>query len=91
MMATVEKFSIALTPELANDVRTAVKNGEYASSSEVIRDALRDWRRKRAFQVQELNELRSLWQAGMESGHGQYGSMEDIKQAARKCLDEDNK
>ena len=36
-MATVEKFSIALTPELANDVRTAVKNGEYASSSEVIR------------------------------------------------------
>jgi len=91
MMATVEKFSIALTPELANDVRMAVKNGEYASSSEVIRDALRDWRRKRAFQVQELNELRSLWQAGMESGHGQYGSMEDIKQAARKCLDEDNK
>jgi len=90
-MATVEKFSIALTPELANDVRAAVKNGEYASSSEVIRDALRDWRRKRAFQVQELNELRSLWHEGIKSGHSRYGSMEDIKQAARKRLDEDNK
>ncbi len=78
-MAAVEKFSIALTPELANDVRTAVKSGEYASSSEVIRDALRGWRRKRAFQVQEINGLRSLWYEGMESGHSRYGSMEEIK------------
>ena len=41
-MATVEKLSIALTPEMVKEVRMAVKNGEYASSSEVIREALRD-------------------------------------------------
>mgnify|MGYP001604329124 FL=1 len=41
-MSTVEKLSIALTPEMAKEVRTAVDSGEYASSSEVIRDALRD-------------------------------------------------
>lgn len=34
-MSTVEKLSIALTPEMAREVRAAVKNGEYASSSEV--------------------------------------------------------
>ena len=83
-MPTVEKLSIALTQEMAKEIRMAVKNGEYASSSEVIREALRDWHRKRAFQDQEIEELRSLWREGVKSGKGRYGSMEEIKQAARK-------
>jgi len=41
-MANVEKLSIALTPEMAATVRQCVERGEYASSSEVIREALRD-------------------------------------------------
>ena len=90
-MPNVEKFSIALTPEMAKEVRMAVKSGEYASSSEVIREALRDWHRKRAFQDQEIEELRSLWREGVESGKGRYGSMEEIKQAARKRLAENDR
>ncbi|MBL3529635.1 MAG: type II toxin-antitoxin system ParD family antitoxin [gamma proteobacterium endosymbiont of Lamellibrachia anaximandri] len=85
-MATVEKLSIALTPEIAKEVRMAVKSGDYASSSEVIREALRDWRRKRALQDQEIKELRGLWREGVESGDGRYDSMEEIKRAARKRL-----
>lgn len=46
-MSTVEKISIALPPEMVSIVRSAVATGEYASSSEVIRDALRDWTYKR--------------------------------------------
>jgi antitoxin ParD1/3/4 len=42
-MSTVEKISIALPPEMVAVVRSAVDTGEYASSSEVVRDALRDW------------------------------------------------
>jgi len=90
-MATVEKLSIALTPEMAKEVRMAVKNGEYASSSEVIREALRDWRRKRALQDQEIEELRDLWREGVESGKGQYSSMEEIKQTARRRLSENDR
>ena len=90
-MATVEKLSIALTPEMAKEVRMAVKSGEYASSSEVIREALRDWRRKRALLDQEIEELRGLWREGVDSGKGQYGSMEEIKQAARKRLAESDR
>ena len=85
-MATVEKLSIALTPEMADEVHTAVKSGDYASSSEVIREALRDWRRKRTLQDQEIKELRGFWYEGLENGESQYGSMEEIKQAARKRL-----
>ncbi|MEG7522486.1 MAG: hypothetical protein M3H12_05225 [Chromatiales bacterium] len=52
----------------------------------MIREALRDWKRKRALQDQEINELRGLWREGVESGSGRYGSMEEIKQAAHKRL-----
>lgn len=90
-MATVEKFSIALTPELAQSIRTAVDSGEYASSSEVIREALRDWRRKRALQDQEIEEMRQLWREGRESGKGQYGAIDEIKRAARDRLGKTNK
>jgi len=89
-MATVEKLSIALISEMAEEVRKAVQSGEYASSSEVIREALRDWRRKRTLMEQGLEELRGLWRQGLQSGKGQYGSMEEIKQAARKRLDEND-
>ena len=90
-MATVEKLSIALTTEMAKEVRMAVKSGDYASSSEVIREALRDWRRKRALMDQEIEELRGMWREGVESGKGRYGSMVEIKQAARKRLAENDK
>lgn len=89
-MTTVEKLSITLTPEMARDVRMAVKSGEYASSSEVIREALRDWHRKRTFQDWEIEELRRIWRKGAESGKGQYGSIDEIKQAARDRLDDNS-
>jgi antitoxin ParD1/3/4 len=46
-------------------VRDAVATGEYASSSEVIRDALRDWTHKRTLRQQGLAELRELWQEAL--------------------------
>ena len=46
-------------------VRGAVQAGEYASSSEIVRAALRDWRHKRALQDQELGELRAQVQEGL--------------------------
>ena len=61
-MATVEKISIALPPEMVTIVRQAVETGEYASSSEVMRDALRDWTHKRSLRQQGVAELRQLWQ-----------------------------
>jgi len=85
-MAHVEKLSIALTPEMAAVVRQCVENGEYASSSEVIREALRDWKLKRSLQQNELAELRSLWQAGLASGPGRLANMNAIKAEARQRL-----
>ena len=85
-MANVEKLSIALTPEMATLVRQAVESGDYASASEVIRDALRDWKLKRAFDREMVEELRRLWQEGIDGGLAEPLDMEAIKREARARL-----
>jgi antitoxin ParD1/3/4 len=85
-MAHVEKISIALTPELAAAVRAAVANGDYVSSSEVVREALRDWQFRRALHQKELEELQHLWHEGMASGPGTLADMAAIKAEARRRL-----
>lgn len=67
-MANVEKISVALTPEMAADMRKAVESGEYASASEVMRDALREWRTRRDERARAMEELGRLWDEGIASG-----------------------
>ncbi|YAG11413.1 hypothetical protein NSTC745_00667 [Nostoc sp. DSM 114161] len=85
-MLNVEKISVALTAEMAAFVRDVVESGEYTSSSEVIREALQDWKQKRLLQLQNIDEVRHLWQEGIDSGAGQYTDIEAIKQEARRRL-----
>jgi antitoxin ParD1/3/4 len=67
-MANVEKVSITLTAEMAAAVRKAVESGEYASTSEVMRDALRDWQTKRTISGFGLAEIGHAWREGLASG-----------------------
>lgn len=79
-MANVSKISIALTSEMADLVDRAVDSGEYASGSEVIREALREWKMRR----ETRDELRRLWDAGLESGPGGFRDVAAIKREARR-------
>lgn len=90
-MSNIEKVSIALTSEIAATVRDAVASGEYASSSEVIREALREWKLKRTLLQSDIEELRSLWKEGLSSGRGAMQSMEAIKREGRHRLVKDTK
>ena len=67
-MAQIERLSIALPTPMADAVRQAVEAGEYASTSEVIRDALRLWESRREFRERDLAVLRERWDAGKASG-----------------------
>src|SRR5580658_7057257 len=58
-MAGIERLTITLPSEMAAVVKGAVEGGDYASSSEVVREALRDWKLKRALQLQELAALKA--------------------------------
>ena len=78
------KLSVALTPELTQLVQQAVATGDYASTSEVIREALREWKHRRTPHVQHPDELRQLWAEGLASSPGRHASIEDIKHEARR-------
>jgi antitoxin ParD1/3/4 len=69
-MPAVEKISIALPPEMVATIRKAVETGEYASSSEVVRDALHDWAMMRDLNRQSLGELRTLWRQAFDETPG---------------------
>jgi uncharacterized protein len=43
----IEKVSVAISSELLRAVRGAVASGNYASTSEVMREALREWKARR--------------------------------------------
>jgi antitoxin ParD1/3/4 len=67
-MGAVQKMSIALTEELARDVEAAVASGDYSTASEVVRDALRTWKRERADREAATARLRRLVEEGLASG-----------------------
>jgi antitoxin ParD1/3/4 len=83
-MANVEKLSIALTPEMAGLVRIAVESGEYATSSKVVREALREWTQRRALQPRDIEELRLLWEEVRASGPGRFKYTDAVKAEARR-------
>lgn len=86
-MATVEKITIALTSEMAVFVRSAVDAGEYASTSEAIRDAVREWKERRDLLGYTVEDLRALVQEGIESGPSSRTTMTEVKAAARERLE----
>ena len=53
-MAQIERMSIALPTPMADTVREAVEAGEYASVSEVMRDALRLWGARRELHQRDI-------------------------------------
>ncbi len=66
-MSKIEKLTVTLPPDLAKQVETAVAEGEYGSSSEVIHDALQLWTDRRAL-ARDLPTLRAAWRDGKASG-----------------------
>ncbi len=58
-MSDIERLTITLPRDMAALVRRAVDDGDYASGSEVVREALRDWKMKRAMQLKEMESLKA--------------------------------
>ena len=85
-MASVVKISIALSSELLETVKKAVASGRYASASEVVREALRDWNLRQPLREAEVERLRTAWTEGLKSGRSQPFDIEQIKKRARERL-----
>jgi len=64
-LAEIERMTITLPSEMAAVVKGAVEGGDYASNSEVVREALRDWKVKRALQARDLASLQADIDVGL--------------------------
>jgi antitoxin ParD1/3/4 len=85
-MPEVQKVSIALTGEQLGALKAAVETGEYATTSEIVREAIRDWQFKRELRQEDLKRLRQLWDQGKTSGAAKPADFEDARREARKRL-----
>ena len=57
--SSIERMTVTVTPEMAGAMRSALGDGAYASNSEIVREALRDWQHKRRLRESELAALRA--------------------------------
>ena len=85
-MAGIEKISVALTAEQIAALKGAVDAGEYATTSEIVREAVRDWQLKRELRKEDINRLRDLWDQGLASGSGGHVNMRELRDEARARL-----
>jgi antitoxin ParD1/3/4 len=65
-MANIERVTISMTAEMAAVVRAAVETGSYASTSEVVREAVRDWTESRDVDRRALASLLTMIAEGDE-------------------------
>ena len=85
-MPDIQKVSIALTNEQLTALKAAVETGEYATTSEAVREALRDWKWKRDLRNDELNRLRQQWQQGKASGAAAPLNLSAVRKEAQQRL-----
>jgi antitoxin ParD1/3/4 len=88
VMSKVEKISIALTADMLAAVNQAVESGRYATVSEVVRDALRDWIDDAEQSKLKLEQLRKLIADSHISGAMPYGGVDGIIADGRRYLDQ---
>lgn len=61
----VEKLSITLPTEMVNAIKSRVDAGAYASTSEVLREAMRTWLRLQEEHEERLSSLRAQVQQSL--------------------------
>ncbi len=66
-MAKLERITVTMPEEMAAKLRAAVDAGSYATTSEIVREALRDWsdyQDRRQAAVERLKEMVEEARAG---------------------------
>lgn len=59
MITSFERRTFALPAEMIATIKQAVKDGEYASTSEAVQEALRNWEARRQVMRIALSELKA--------------------------------
>jgi antitoxin ParD1/3/4 len=79
-------IKVSLTEELARFIDAQVASGRYASSSEVVQEALRLMKRFDRAELEKLHWLQDAWREGLDSGDAGEIDFAELKQEARRRL-----
>ena len=79
-------MNVSLTDELSSFIKAKVSSGRYASSSEVVREALRLMEQRDYMEAEKLRSLQKSWQAGIDSGDAGELDFAELKKEARRLL-----
>lgn len=71
-------MTISLSPQQAGRIEAAVETGDYASNSEVLRDALRLWENREERRIAEIGRLKRAYDEGIASGEGRSVTTEQL-------------
>jgi antitoxin ParD1/3/4 len=66
-MSKLERITVTMPAEMAAKLRAAVDEGSYATSSEIVREAVRAWVEKQERREAELAHIRALIAEGEAS------------------------
>ena len=95
-MSKIDKISVAITREQHAKIKAAIDRGDYASTSEVMRTALREWELKEEMHCLEGERIARLWDEGIASGpaldgppvlerlRAKYAALEKAKNGKRR-------
>ena len=89
-MSNVEKISVSLPKAMAATLKEVVATGAYASTSEIMREAVRDWQGKQEERALMIEKYRKMVQQALDSGPLLDYSMDDIIQRGRERFKELN-
>ena len=87
-MAAAEKLSVTLTAAMVRDLEASVAAGEFASTSEALRDAVRMWRSAREERAERLAAIKARLKASAEDTRSRLTADEVFGRMEQFHLDE---
>jgi antitoxin ParD1/3/4 len=82
----IRKLSIELPGDQIAALEDAVNTGEYATTGDIVQEAIRDWQTKRDLQREDVGRLRQMWDEGKASGPPAKFDIERTLISAKKRL-----
>ena len=84
-MAKLERITVTMPEEMAAKMRAAVDTGAYATTSEIVREALRDWNALQERREVALASFRAELDKGLE---GPFVPAEEVFEDLRNFVRE---
>jgi antitoxin ParD1/3/4 len=87
-MPDIQEVSVTLTGEQIAAMSDAVQAGEYATTNEIIQEAMELWQSRRELQRSTIERLGHAWDAGKASGPATTLDFDSLRREARRRLNE---